>query len=59
MIGEATRLRWVDIDFEKRSRPGPSGERGNPRMLAISNKLKAMLIELRERRHPIGYSLMM
>ena len=46
-IGEAARLKWIDIDLENNTVTINSPEkRSNPRMLKISNKLAAMLNHL-------------
>ena len=45
-IGEATRIKWVDIDFENRTVRITPEKGSNPRILPISNTLKAALLEL-------------
>jgi integrase len=48
-IGEVTRLKWTDIDFESK-KVGITPEKGsNPRVLPISDKLIAMLKSLKKR----------
>ena len=42
-IGEAWRLRWTDLDEEKRTIRCRAEKGGNPRMFKVSNKLIAML----------------
>jgi integrase len=45
--GEAVRLKWIDIDLERRTMTLNSPEkRGNPRMFKVSNKLINMLSAL-------------
>jgi integrase len=45
-IGEASQLKWIDIDLENGAVRVTPEKGSEPRMFQISNKLKAMLIEL-------------
>jgi len=45
-IGEITRLKWTDIDFERRTIYITAEKRSNSRILPISTKLTAMLKNL-------------
>jgi len=43
-IGEALRLRWIDVDLEKNTITVNNPEKeGNPRMMRVSNKLATMI----------------
>ena len=58
-IGEALRLEWIDIDFEKRSISINKPEKhGNARAIKVSQKLMAMLNRLpKDRINVLGSSL--
>jgi integrase len=59
-IGEALRLKWINVDLENNTITVNTPEkRSNPRMLKISNKLAAMLNRLprkEERVFPVTYN---
>lgn len=45
-IGEASQLKWIDVDLENGTLRVTPEKGSNPRMFQISNKLRAMLTEL-------------
>jgi integrase len=51
-IGEATRIKWIDIDFENRTVRITPEKGSNPRILPLSNTLKAALLELQASSKP-------
>ena len=47
--GEAAKLKWTDIDFQRRLVPVTTEKGGNPRILPISNRMLEMLSNLKKR----------